>query len=174
MRKVTIIPNWGLWHNAGDCGANKIKSTLFHEQRCSCDNRSLDLYFPLLQERVCLCAPVRCGRSAVYRTREMAARALVPFVLLTQVPSTVHTLLQELPAGPGPSLQHNHVHGTLLQVWTLTHPPPATTTRTYTHTHGGGKGGGVTTRWISNLPSRCGMKTFTSELEEFSLSKTQS
>ncbi|XP_056902918.1 thyroid adenoma-associated protein isoform X1 [Takifugu flavidus] len=59
---------------------------------------------------------MRCGRSAVYRTREMAARALVPFVLVTQVPSTVHTLLQELPAGPGPSVQHNHVHGTLLQV----------------------------------------------------------
>uniref|UniRef100_A0A674NJE3 tRNA (32-2'-O)-methyltransferase regulator THADA n=1 Tax=Takifugu rubripes TaxID=31033 RepID=A0A674NJE3_TAKRU len=58
---------------------------------------------------------MRCGRSAVYRTREMAARALVPFVLVTQVPSTVHTLLQELPAGPGPSVQHNHVHGTLLQ-----------------------------------------------------------
>ncbi|XP_029306193.1 thyroid adenoma-associated protein [Cottoperca gobio] len=59
---------------------------------------------------------IRCGRSAVYRTREMAARALVPFVLVTQVPSTVHTLLQELPAEPGPTVQHNHVHGTLLQV----------------------------------------------------------
>ncbi|XP_034080889.1 thyroid adenoma-associated protein isoform X3 [Gymnodraco acuticeps] len=59
---------------------------------------------------------IRCGRSAVYRTREMAARALVPFVLVTQVPSTVHTLLQELPAEPGPTTQHNHIHGTLLQV----------------------------------------------------------
>ncbi|XP_037638453.1 thyroid adenoma-associated protein [Sebastes umbrosus] len=59
---------------------------------------------------------IRCGRSAVYRTREMAARALVPFVLVTQVPSTVHTLLQELPAQPGPEIQHNHIHGTLLQV----------------------------------------------------------
>lgn len=59
---------------------------------------------------------IRCGRSAVYRTREMAARALVPFVLVTQVPSTVHTLLQELPAQPGPGIQHNHIHGTLLQV----------------------------------------------------------
>ncbi|XP_015229151.1 PREDICTED: thyroid adenoma-associated protein isoform X1 [Cyprinodon variegatus] len=59
---------------------------------------------------------IRCSRSAVYRTREMAARALVPFVLLTQVPSTVHSLLQELPPEPGPKIQHNHIHGTLLQV----------------------------------------------------------
>ncbi|XP_042288889.1 thyroid adenoma-associated protein isoform X2 [Thunnus maccoyii] len=59
---------------------------------------------------------IRCGRSAVYRTREMAARALVPFVLVTQVPSTVHSLLQELPPEPGPKIQHNHIHGTLLQV----------------------------------------------------------
>lgn len=59
---------------------------------------------------------IRCGRSAVYRTREMASRALVPFVLVTQVPSTVHALLQELPAEPGPKIQHNHIHGTLLQV----------------------------------------------------------
>lgn len=67
-------------------------------------------------ERVCVCVFGRCGRSAVYRTREMAARALVPFVLVTQVPSTVLALLQDLPAGPGPGVQHNHVHGTLLQV----------------------------------------------------------
>lgn len=59
---------------------------------------------------------IRCGRSAVYRTREMAARALVPFVLVTQVPSTIHTLLQELPPEPSPKIQHNHIHGTLLQV----------------------------------------------------------
>ncbi|KAM7408173.1 hypothetical protein PAMA_002048 [Pampus argenteus] len=59
---------------------------------------------------------IRCGHSAVYRTREMAARAIVPFVLVTQVPSTVHSLLQELPPEPGPKIQHNHIHGTLLQV----------------------------------------------------------
>ncbi|KAF0027159.1 hypothetical protein F2P81_019900 [Scophthalmus maximus] len=46
----------------------------------------------------------------------MAARALVPFVLVTQVPSIVVTLLQELPPEPGPRFQHNHIHGTLLQV----------------------------------------------------------
>ncbi|XP_061646816.1 thyroid adenoma-associated protein isoform X1 [Phyllopteryx taeniolatus] len=59
---------------------------------------------------------IRCGRSAVYRTREMAARALVPFVLITQVSSTVHSLLQELPEDTGPQIQHNYIHGTLLQV----------------------------------------------------------
>ncbi|XP_077438337.1 thyroid adenoma-associated protein [Vanacampus margaritifer] len=59
---------------------------------------------------------IRCGRSAVYRTREMAARALVPFVLITQVSSTVLSLLQELPQDPGPQIQHNYIHGTLLQV----------------------------------------------------------
>uniref|UniRef100_A0A672ZVR7 tRNA (32-2'-O)-methyltransferase regulator THADA n=1 Tax=Sphaeramia orbicularis TaxID=375764 RepID=A0A672ZVR7_9TELE len=64
---------------------------------------------------------IRCGRSAVYRTREMAARALVPFVPVTQVPSTVHGLLQELPPELGPRMQHNHIHGTLLQVSTNTH-----------------------------------------------------
>ncbi|XP_017296045.1 thyroid adenoma-associated protein isoform X2 [Kryptolebias marmoratus] len=59
---------------------------------------------------------IRCGSSAVYRTREMAAQALVPFVLLTQVPSVVLSLLQELPPEPGPKVQQNHIHGTLLQV----------------------------------------------------------
>nr|XP_015799588.2 thyroid adenoma-associated protein [Nothobranchius furzeri] len=59
---------------------------------------------------------MRCSRSAVCRTREMAARALVPFVLVTQVASVVLSLLQELPAEPGPQVQHNQVHGTLLQV----------------------------------------------------------
>ncbi|XP_056147572.1 thyroid adenoma-associated protein [Lampris incognitus] len=59
---------------------------------------------------------IRCGRSAVYRTREMAARALVPFVLVTQVLPTISNLLQELPLQPGPQMQHNHIHGTLLQV----------------------------------------------------------
>ncbi|XP_067277498.1 thyroid adenoma-associated protein isoform X2 [Pseudorasbora parva] len=62
---------------------------------------------------------IRCGRSAVYRTREMAARALVPFVLVTQVPSTIETLLEELPEEPGPGIQQNHIHGTLLQVLSL-------------------------------------------------------
>ncbi|KAL6487447.1 hypothetical protein MHYP_G00040730 [Metynnis hypsauchen] len=59
---------------------------------------------------------ISCARSAVYRTREMAARALVPFVLVTQVPSTTQTLLESLPREPGPGTQQNHIHGTLLQV----------------------------------------------------------
>ncbi|XP_053357978.1 thyroid adenoma-associated protein [Clarias gariepinus] len=59
---------------------------------------------------------IRCSRSAVYRTREMAARALVPFVLVTEVPSTIRTLLEDLPVKPGPGTQQNHIHGTLLQV----------------------------------------------------------
>ncbi|XP_062319840.1 thyroid adenoma-associated protein isoform X2 [Osmerus eperlanus] len=59
---------------------------------------------------------IRCGRSAVYRTRQMAARALVPFVMVTQVPSTIHTLLEDLPLESGPRTQQNHIHGTLLQV----------------------------------------------------------
>ncbi|MCI4376608.1 hypothetical protein PGIGA_G00190450 [Pangasianodon gigas] len=59
---------------------------------------------------------IRCSRSAVYRTREMAARALVPFVLVTDVPSTIRTLLEELPVKACPGTQQNHIHGTLLQV----------------------------------------------------------
>ncbi|XP_015218624.2 thyroid adenoma-associated protein isoform X1 [Lepisosteus oculatus] len=59
---------------------------------------------------------VRCGRSPVYRSREMAARALVPFVLVTQVPSMIQTLLQDLPECPRSATRQNHIHGTLLQV----------------------------------------------------------
>lgn len=57
-----------------------------------------------------------CARSAVYRTREMAARALVPFVLVTHIPATIQTLLENLPIKPGQGIQQNHIHGTLLQV----------------------------------------------------------
>ncbi|KAL2083770.1 hypothetical protein ACEWY4_021543 [Coilia grayii] len=62
---------------------------------------------------------IRCGCSAVYRTREMAARALVPFVLLTQIPLTVQNLLEQLPLKPSTRTQQNHIHGTLLQVSVL-------------------------------------------------------
>lgn len=64
---------------------------------------------------------ISCGRSAVYRTREMSARALVPFVLVTQVPVTIQTLLEELPQELGSEIQQNHIHGTLLQVLSLLH-----------------------------------------------------
>lgn len=46
----------------------------------------------------------------------MAARALVPFVMVTQVPSTIQTLLEDLPLEAGPRTQQNHIHGILLQV----------------------------------------------------------
>ncbi|XP_035387280.1 thyroid adenoma-associated protein isoform X1 [Electrophorus electricus] len=59
---------------------------------------------------------IRCAGSAVYRTREMAARALVPFVQLTCVPATIRTLLEDLPVRPSPGSRQNRIHGGLLQV----------------------------------------------------------
>ncbi|KAK1171060.1 hypothetical protein AOXY_G8054 [Acipenser oxyrinchus oxyrinchus] len=59
---------------------------------------------------------IRCGRSPVWRSREMAARALVPFVMVNQLPSTALALLRELPDRAEATVRHNHVHGTLLQV----------------------------------------------------------
>ncbi|XP_027005873.2 thyroid adenoma-associated protein isoform X1 [Tachysurus fulvidraco] len=73
----------------------------------SCSPLSLASFRPFI---------LRCSRSAVYRTREMAARALVPFVLVTDVPATIRTLLEDLPEKAGPGTQQNHIHGTLLQV----------------------------------------------------------
>ncbi|XP_058523993.1 thyroid adenoma-associated protein [Ochotona princeps] len=62
---------------------------------------------------------MRCGRSPVYRSREMAARALVPFVTLDQIPNTIQTLLASLPNCTDQCLRQNHIHGTLLQVFHL-------------------------------------------------------
>ncbi|KAK2823947.1 hypothetical protein Q5P01_021122 [Channa striata] len=97
---------------------------------------------------------IRCGHSAVYRTREMAARALVPFVLITQVPSTVQSLLLELPSEPLPEIQQNHIHGTLLQVLFLL--------RSYqTDSHrplpaGSGIGEALCQRmWLASCQNRC-------------------
>nr|XP_023660134.1 thyroid adenoma-associated protein isoform X1 [Paramormyrops kingsleyae] len=73
----------------------------------SCSPLGLATFLPFI---------IKCGRSAVYRTRQMAARALVPFVSVTQLPSTIGALLEDLPVGPGPQVQQNHIHGTLLQV----------------------------------------------------------
>ncbi|XP_020856916.1 tRNA (32-2'-O)-methyltransferase regulator THADA isoform X3 [Phascolarctos cinereus] len=61
----------------------------------------------------------RCGHSAVYRSREMAARALVPFVMIDQIPNTIQSLLSELPNCTDLCIRHNHVHGMLLQVFHL-------------------------------------------------------
>uniref|UniRef100_A0A8C6VEY1 tRNA (32-2'-O)-methyltransferase regulator THADA n=1 Tax=Naja naja TaxID=35670 RepID=A0A8C6VEY1_NAJNA len=59
---------------------------------------------------------LRCGNSPVYRSRELAGRALVPFVMLNLVPQTVSSLLASLPDSSDPCVQQNAVHGTLLQV----------------------------------------------------------
>lgn len=62
-----------------------------------------------------LCLP-RCGRSPDYRSREMAARALVPFVMVDEIPTTIRTLLAKLPNCTDQRFRQNHIHGTLLQV----------------------------------------------------------
>ncbi|KAK9412073.1 thyroid adenoma-associated protein [Crotalus adamanteus] len=59
---------------------------------------------------------LRCGNSPVYRSRELAGRALVPFVMLNLVPQTVSSLLAGLPHSTDPYIRQNAVHGTLLQV----------------------------------------------------------
>uniref|UniRef100_A0A670XXT4 tRNA (32-2'-O)-methyltransferase regulator THADA n=1 Tax=Pseudonaja textilis TaxID=8673 RepID=A0A670XXT4_PSETE len=59
---------------------------------------------------------LRCGNSPVYRSRELAGRALVPFVMLNLVPQTVSSLLAGLPDSTDPCIQQNAVHGTLLQI----------------------------------------------------------
>ncbi|XP_045627576.1 thyroid adenoma-associated protein [Ursus americanus] len=62
---------------------------------------------------------MRCGRSPVYRSREMAARALVPFVMVDEIPTTIRTLLAKLPNCTDQCFRQNHIHGTLLQVFHL-------------------------------------------------------
>ncbi|XP_036118524.1 thyroid adenoma-associated protein [Molossus molossus] len=62
---------------------------------------------------------VRCGNSPVYRSREMAARALVPFVKIDEIPATIRTLLAKLPNCTDQCFRQNHIHGTLLQVFHL-------------------------------------------------------
>ncbi|KAM4824437.1 tRNA (32-2'-O)-methyltransferase regulator THADA-like [Urocitellus parryii] len=62
---------------------------------------------------------MRCGHSPIYRSREMAARALVPFVMLDQIPSTIRTLLATLPNCTDQCFWQNHIHGALLQVFHL-------------------------------------------------------
>nr|XP_056709358.1 thyroid adenoma-associated protein [Euleptes europaea] len=62
---------------------------------------------------------LKCGLSAVYRSREMAGRALVPFIMTNQVPQTVKSLLADLPDCTHPCVRQNAVHGTLIQVFYL-------------------------------------------------------
>ncbi|KAM9609197.1 tRNA (32-2'-O)-methyltransferase regulator THADA isoform 4-T6 [Morphnus guianensis] len=61
----------------------------------------------------------RCGHSPVYRSREMSGRALVPFVMVNEVPHTVLSLLEGLPDSTSPCIRQNNIHGTLLQVFHL-------------------------------------------------------
>nr|XP_044628256.1 thyroid adenoma-associated protein isoform X2 [Equus asinus] len=62
---------------------------------------------------------MRCGHSPFYRSREMAARALVPFVMTDEIPDTIRTLLARLPDCTDQCFRQNHIHGTLLQVFHL-------------------------------------------------------
>ncbi|NXL91460.1 THADA protein, partial [Alectura lathami] len=62
---------------------------------------------------------IRCGHSAVYRSREMSGRALVPFVMVNEVPHTVLSLLEGLPDSTSLCIRQNNIHGTLLQVFHL-------------------------------------------------------
>ncbi|XP_055671940.1 thyroid adenoma-associated protein isoform X1 [Falco peregrinus] len=62
---------------------------------------------------------IRCGHSPVYRLREMSGRALVPFIMVNEVPHTVLSLLEGLPESTSPCLRQNTIHGTLLQVFYL-------------------------------------------------------
>ncbi|XP_069810892.1 tRNA (32-2'-O)-methyltransferase regulator THADA isoform X2 [Dendropsophus ebraccatus] len=59
---------------------------------------------------------MRCGHSPVYRSREMAARALVPFLMVQDIPQTAANLLRSLPDSSSCTVQQNHIHGVLLQV----------------------------------------------------------
>lgn len=52
----------------------------------------------------------------MYRSREMSGRALVPFVMVNEVPHTVLSLLEGLPDSTSPCIRQNNIHGTLLQV----------------------------------------------------------
>uniref|UniRef100_A0A8C3LQU0 tRNA (32-2'-O)-methyltransferase regulator THADA n=1 Tax=Chrysolophus pictus TaxID=9089 RepID=A0A8C3LQU0_CHRPC len=62
---------------------------------------------------------IRCGHSPVYRSREMSGRALVPFVMINEVPHTVMSLLKGLPDSTSLCIRQNSIHGTLLQVFYL-------------------------------------------------------
>uniref|UniRef100_A0A2K6B374 tRNA (32-2'-O)-methyltransferase regulator THADA n=1 Tax=Macaca nemestrina TaxID=9545 RepID=A0A2K6B374_MACNE len=80
----------------------------------------LMLIIPALWEaRVGGTLEARCGHSPVYHSREMAARALVPFVMIDHIPNTIRTLLATLPSCTDQCFRQNHIHGTLLQVFHL-------------------------------------------------------
>ncbi|MXQ90862.1 hypothetical protein E5288_WYG019539 [Bos mutus] len=83
-------------------------------------SRFPELYPFLLKQLETVASTVdRCGHSPVYRSREMAARALVPFVMMDEIPNTIQTLLAKLPDCTDQCFRQNHIHGTLLQVFHL-------------------------------------------------------
>lgn len=67
-------------------------------------------------QKKCISSFSRCGHSPVYRSREMSGRALVPFVMINEVPHTVLSLLKGLPDSTSLCIRQNNIHGTLLQV----------------------------------------------------------
>ncbi|XP_077341799.1 tRNA (32-2'-O)-methyltransferase regulator THADA isoform X1 [Lithobates pipiens] len=62
---------------------------------------------------------MRCANSPVYRSREMAARALVPFLMTDDIPCTTVELIRSLPDSDSHLVQQNRNHGVLLQVFHL-------------------------------------------------------
>ncbi|KAF7252305.1 hypothetical protein EYD10_02240, partial [Varanus komodoensis] len=77
--------------------------------------------FPLLSVGGSAIPLSRCGHSPEYRSRELAGRALVPFLMVNMVPQTVSSLLAQLPDCTDSCIRQNAVHGTLLQVFHLLH-----------------------------------------------------
>ncbi|XP_022108564.1 thyroid adenoma-associated protein homolog [Acanthaster planci] len=57
-----------------------------------------------------------CASSAVYKTRAIAARALVPLVPASRQLDMLKDLLGLLPRTPDQPAHHNHIHGVLLQI----------------------------------------------------------
>ncbi|KAJ7341143.1 hypothetical protein JRQ81_004925 [Phrynocephalus forsythii] len=76
----------------------------------TCSALSMAPFVPLI---------LRCGHSPVYRSRDLAGRALVAFVMTNLVPQAVSSLMVGLPDSTDPCIQQNAVHGTLLQVFYL-------------------------------------------------------
>ncbi|XP_071499457.1 tRNA (32-2'-O)-methyltransferase regulator THADA-like [Diadema antillarum] len=59
---------------------------------------------------------IRAGSSAVYKTRSIAATALVPLVPLDQLVPTLNRLLDMLPGSAKEQLSQNTIHGVLMQI----------------------------------------------------------
>lgn len=75
------------------------------------------VWLPLVDSTalVILCV-FRCAGSAVYKIRQMAARAIVPLVAKEQLVDILSILLQSLPAIDSDNKCQNLLHGICLQV----------------------------------------------------------